>query len=76
MKLLGITKSKITKNKNGENVPFLEINEVVLVINKIQYTVVLYTVVPNESFGHLLDISQNYFVFLKTFNSKFWYIEV
>ena len=28
MKLLGSTKSKITKNKNGENVPRLEITEV------------------------------------------------
>ena len=28
MKLFGITKSKITKNKNGENVPYLENNEV------------------------------------------------
>ena len=44
MKLLGSTKSKITKDKKGENVPYLEINEVVLihrmlliiVINKIQ----------------------------------------
>ena len=31
MKLLGSTKSKITKDKNGENVADLEINEVVLV---------------------------------------------
>ena len=31
MKLLGSTKSKITKDKNGENVPYLEITEVVLV---------------------------------------------
>ena len=31
MKLLGITKSKITKDKNGENVPHLEIVELVLV---------------------------------------------
>ena len=31
MKLLGITKSKITKDKNGKNVPHLEINEVLLV---------------------------------------------
>ena len=31
MKLLGSTKSKITKDKNGENVPHLEIVEVVLV---------------------------------------------
>ena len=31
MKLLGSTKNKITKNRNGENVPLLEITEVVLV---------------------------------------------
>ena len=31
MKSLGSTKRKITKDKNGENVPHLEITEVVLV---------------------------------------------
>ena len=31
IKLLGSTKSKITKNKNGENVPHLEIIDVVLI---------------------------------------------
>ena len=31
MKWLGSTKSKITKDKNGENVPYLEITEVVLI---------------------------------------------
>ena len=31
MKLLGSTKSKISKDKNGENVPHLEITEVILV---------------------------------------------
>ena len=31
MKLLGSTKSKITKNKRRENVPYLEITEAVLV---------------------------------------------
>ena len=31
MKLLGTTKSKITKDKNGENVPHLEIVELILV---------------------------------------------
>ena len=30
MKLPGRTKNKITKNKNGQNVPHLEISEVVL----------------------------------------------
>ena len=31
MKLFGSTKSKINKDENGENVPHLEINEVILV---------------------------------------------
>ena len=31
MKLLGSTKNKIAKDKNGENVPYLEITEVVLI---------------------------------------------
>ena len=31
MKLLGSTGSKVTKDKNGENVPHLEITEIVLV---------------------------------------------
>ena len=31
MKLLGSTKSKITKNENGKNVPYLGINDVVLI---------------------------------------------
>ena len=31
MKLLGCTENKINKDKNGENVPYLEITEVVLV---------------------------------------------
>ena len=31
LKLLWNTKSKITKDKNGENIPYLEIAEVVLI---------------------------------------------
>ena len=31
MKLLGSTKSELTKDKNGKNVPHLEISEVILV---------------------------------------------
>ena len=82
MKLLGNTKSKITKDKNGENAPNLEIIEVVLVhcnivINNYQQkSRVLYTVVPNKSFGQLLDISSKNFIFLKIFDSEFSYIEV
>ena len=63
MKLLGSTKSKITKDKNGENVPHLEIVELVLVhFNLVnndyqQDSRILFTFVPNKSFGTLLEIS-------------------
>ena len=55
MKLLGGTENRITKNKNGENAPHLEITEVVLVHYKIfnnnyqQDLRVLYTFVTNKS---------------------------
>ena len=32
---------------------------------------VLYTFVPNKSFGSLLDISPSNHIFLKTFNSEY-----
>ena len=77
MKLLGINKNKITKDKNGENVPHLEIIEVVLVhcnmVNN-DYQLdsrVLYTFVPNKSFDSLLDISPSNHIFLKIFNSEY-----
>ena len=81
MKLLGNTKSKITKNEKGENVPYLQIAEVVLihcnVVNSSfqQNSRVLYTFVPNESFCQLLGVSPENFIFLKTFHSEFSYIE-
>ena len=62
MKLLGSTKSKITKNENGENVPRIEITEVVLthcnvVNNSYQHSSrVLYSFVPNKPFNQLLNI--------------------
>ena len=37
---------------------------------------VLYTFVPNKSFGQLLDIAPENLIFLKTFDSEFPYIEV
>ena len=77
MKLLGSTKNKTTKDKNGENVPHLEITEVVLVHCNIvnndyqQDSRVLYTFVQNKSFGSLLDISSSNHIFLKKFNSEY-----
>ena len=80
--LLWRTKNKINKDNNGEKVPHLEITEVVL----IHYNIVnndcqqdlrdLYTFVLNKSFGQLLDISPKDFIFLKTFNSEYLYIEI
>ena len=73
MKLHGSTKSKITKNENGENVLYLDISEVVLihcsVVNNSyqQKSRVLYTFVPNKSLGQLLDISSENFIFLEIF---------
>ena len=81
MKILGSTKRKITINENGENVPHLEITEVVLVHCNIinndyqQDSRVLYTFAPNKSFGQLLDISPKNFMFLINFNSEFLYID-
>ena len=57
MKLLESTKNKVTKDENGENVPNLEITEVVLAHCNIanndyqQDSRVLYTFVSNKSFS-------------------------
>ena len=57
MKLLGSTESKITKDKNGENVPHLEITEVVLVHCNLvnnecqQGSIILRTFFPSKPFG-------------------------
>ena len=82
MKLLGSTKSKTTKDENGENVPHLEITEVILVhwnIVNNDYQLdsrVLYAFIPNKPFGQLLDISPQNFIISKSSNSEFSYIEV
>ena len=81
IKLLGSTESKINKNKNCENVPCLEITEVVLIYcNTVnnehqQDSRVLNAFTPDKSFGQLLDILLKNFIFLKTFDSEFPYIE-
>ena len=82
MKLLGSTENKMTKDKNGESIPHLEITEVVLVHCNIanndyqQDLRVLCTFVPDEPFNSLLEISPKNSIFLKTFNLEFQAIEV
>ena len=62
MKLLGSNENKITKYKNRENVPHLQITELVLVdCNTVdndyqQDSRVLDTFVANKPFGSLLEI--------------------
>ena len=81
LKLLGSTKNKITKDENVENVPHLKINEVVLVHCNIinndyqQDSRVLYTFLPNKSFGQLLDISPKNFIFLEFSNIEVWFTD-
>ena len=82
IKLLGSIKNKITKDQNGENVPYLEITEVVLVhCNTVnndyqQDSRVLYIFVTNKPFAQLLEIAPTNFIFLKTFDPEFQEIKV
>ena len=79
MKLHGCTKNKIVKGENGENVPHLEISEVVLVhcntaSNDYQHdSRDLQTFVSNKLFNQLLDILPK--AFGKIFNLESSYIE-
>ena len=83
-KALGSTKSKITNDENGENVPRLDIAEVVLIhcnnvnndYQKDSRVLHIFLLYPNKSFGLLLNMSPKIFVFSKTFNLEFSYIEV
>ena len=82
MKLLWNSENKIAKDRNGENVPYLEITEVALVYCNIvnndyhQHSRVLYTFVPNKPFVSLLEFWPTNFMFLKTFKSEFQEIDV
>ena len=72
MKLLGSTERIITKDKNGENVPHLEVVQLVLVHCNLvnndyqQDSRIFYSFVPNKSFGSLLEISPTNQVCLKS----------
>ena len=72
MKLLGNTESKITQNKNGENVSHLQIIKLVLIHchlvnnNYQQNSRILYTFVPDKPFMSLLEISPANHIFIKS----------
>ena len=69
MKLLGSADSKITKDKNGENVPHSEVAELILIHCNLvnndyqQDSRIFFTFVPNKTFGSLLKISPTNHVF-------------
>ena len=69
MKLLGSTKNIIDADKNSENVPSLEIVEVVLdncnLVNNAyqEHSRVLFTFVPTKQYGRLISISPHSLVF-------------
>ena len=82
MKLLGSTSSIINADKNCENIPRLEIVEVVLVhcnlVNNSyqQHSRVLFTFVPTKRYGQLISTSPHSLVFLKMMNTEFSEIEI
>ena len=82
MKLLGSTIKDVDQNKDGENAPKLESIEVVLVHcnlvnnNYQQSSKVLFTFVPNEQFGQLINVSPHSLTMLRTTNTEFSSSEV
>ena len=71
MQLLGSTKKFFDKNKNGEIIPRLETNEVVLVHSNLvnnnyqQASKALFAFVPNKQFGQLITITPHSITMLK-----------
>ena len=82
MELLGSTKKDVDADKNGENVPKLEIVEVVLVHcnlvkNDYQHTSkVLFSFVSNKQFGQLINISPQSLIMMNTVNTEFSFVKV
>ena len=81
IKLLGIAKKDVDKNKDGD-VPKLKFVEVVLVhcnlVNNSyqQASKVLFTFVPNKQFVQLITISPHVLTMLKNTNTEFPSIQV
>ena len=82
MRLLGSTKSIIDSDKNSELVPKLESVDLVLmhcnlVNNDYQKASrVLFTFVPNKSYGQLMTTVPHPLIMLKTVNTEFSFVEV
>ena len=72
-----ITKKLIDQTKDEENVPSLDVVEIVLVQCNIvdnqyqQKSELLYTFTTNKSYAYLLNVEPNTIVFLKTYSTEF-----
>ena len=70
MKLFGSTKKLIEKTKNGENVPRLEIEVVLVLCNSVdnqyqQKSEVLYIFASNKCYAYLLNVEPSNSVFFE-----------
>ena len=76
VKLFPNKKKLIDETKKGENVPSIEIVEIVLVQYNLednqyqQKSEVLYTFTPNKSYIYLLNFEPSNLVFLKAYNTE------
>ena len=76
-KIIGKYKKYVGQDEDGEDVPKLESDEVVLVHCNLvnndyqQACKVLFTFVPNKQFGQLINISPHSLTMLKTTNTEF-----
>ena len=82
MRLVGSTEQVAPKDKNGENMPKLEIVNLKLMHwnivnnNYQQATKVLFMFVPDKQFRQLISVSTYLLTMLKTTNLEFSFIEV
>ena len=82
MKLLGVVKKDVDKDKDGEDVAKVESVEVILVhcnlVNKIyqKASKVLFIFVPNKWFGQLITISPHLLTMPKAYSVEFQSIEL
>ena len=82
MELLESTKKDVNKEKDGENVPKLESVEVILVHcnlvkNDYQHILkVLFSFVPDNQFGQLINISPHSLRMMNTVNTEFSFVEI
>ena len=74
IKLLGSTENKIIKDEIVSQLVSVHCN--IVNNNYQQDSRVLHTFVPNKSIGQLSNILPKNFIFLKTFDSEFFYSEV